>query len=108
MGRPVNARSDVFGLGLLLYELVTGRKPYCYDDDPSPIQLTREEYANLVYDRIQNERPLLPSQLMPFPTRLVAEGVDATILCALDAEPQQRYGSAGLLAAALGAGLTAG
>ncbi|MGO8946687.1 MAG: serine/threonine-protein kinase [Ktedonobacterales bacterium] len=108
MGHAVDARTDVFGLALVLYELVTGHKPYCHDDDPDPIQLTREQYANLLYGRIQHERPIRPSQLVQLPTRLMAKNVDATILRALDPQPHQRYGSAGLLAAALGAALTAG
>ena len=106
MGRAVDARTDVFGLALVLYELVTGRKPYWHDDDdPSLNQLTREQYANLLYDRIQHERPILPSQLVHLPTRPIAESVDATILRALDPQPNERYGSAGVLAAALAAAL---
>ena len=107
MGRAVDARTDVFGLAIVLYELLTGRKPYCHDDDPGPDQLTREQYANLLYDRIQNERPLLPSQLVHLPTRPIAEGVDATILRALDPQPNKRYGSAGVLAVALATALAA-
>jgi serine/threonine protein kinase len=107
MGRSVDARTDVFALGLVLYELLTGRGPYGHDDDADLSELTREQYATLVLDRIQHERPRRPSQLVPFPTRLLAKNVDATVLRALDPEPQQRYGSAGLLAAALGAALGA-
>ena len=105
LGRSADARTDVFGLGLVLYEVLTGQRPYCHDDDRGLGELTREEYAALVVDRIHNERPILPSQLVPFPTRRMARNVDATVLRALDPEPQQRYGSAGLLAAALGAAL---
>ena len=108
MGRPVDARTDVFGLGLLLYELVTGQRPYRHEDDSDLSELTREQYANLLCDRIHNERPVRPSHLVHFPTRLRAESVDATILRALQPQPKHRYGSAGVLATALGAALTAG
>jgi len=103
MGHPVDACTDVFALGLVLYEVLTGQRPYGQDDDPDLSGLTREQYATLVCDRIHHERPRRPSQLVPFPTRLMAKNVDAIILRALDPEPNQRYGGAGLLAAAFGA-----
>ena len=105
MGHPVDARTDVFGLGLVLYEVLTGQRPYGQEDDRGLSGLTREQYADLVCDRIHHERPQRPSQLVQFPTRLMAKNVDAIIFRALDPEPNQRYGSAGLLAAALGAAL---
>jgi hypothetical protein len=50
----------------------------------------------------------LPFEVLVLEVRLIAECVDAIMLRALDPEPQHRYGSAGLLAVALGAALTAG
>jgi serine/threonine-protein kinase len=35
-GEPVDARSDVFGVGLLLFELVTGRPPF---EGPGPVPI---------------------------------------------------------------------
>jgi serine/threonine protein kinase len=105
MGCPVDARTDVFGLGLVLYEVLTGQRPYGHHDGLGLSELTREQYAHLVLDRIHHERPRRPSQLVHFPTRLMGKNVDATVLRALDPEPQQRYSSAGLLAAALDAAL---
>ena len=64
MGPSVDARTDVFGLGLVLYEVLTGQRPYGQDDDPDLSGLTREQYAHLVFDRIQHERPVRPSQLV--------------------------------------------
>ena len=105
MGRPVDARTDVFGLGLVLYEVLTRQRPYGQDDDLALSRLTREQYTHLVVERIHHERPRPPSQLVHLPTRLMAKSVDAIIFRALDPDPQQRYGSAGLLAAAFGAAL---
>src|SRR6516164_4628812 len=31
LGRDVDDRSDVFGLGVILYEMTTGRRPYASD-----------------------------------------------------------------------------
>jgi serine/threonine protein kinase len=103
LGLPVDARTDVFGLGLLVYELLTGCRPYGRADDLEPTQMTREQYANLLFERMHNERPLRPSQLVQMPTQSMARCVDAIILRALEPDPEQRYGSAGLLAATLGA-----
>ena len=53
-GEPVDARSDVFSFGVLLYELLAGRRPFASDsvavllasilrDDPPPLETVRPE-----------------------------------------------------------------
>ena len=79
----LDTRTDVYSLGVILFELLTGRTPH---------DVTGPQLA--VLQRIATEEPLRPRQADPT--------IDAeleTVLCkALAVEPEQRYASAGDLA----------
>jgi tetratricopeptide (TPR) repeat protein len=80
----IDTRSDVYALGVMLYELVTGAPPY----DLEGLPLAR---AALV---LTQHAPRRPSSLVP---RLSAD-VDAIVLEALAKERERRYPSAAALA----------
>src|SRR5688572_26523560 len=53
-GRPVDSRSDIFSIGVLLYEMLTGRRPFVRDtwqeliiainrDDLTPVSVVRPD-----------------------------------------------------------------
>jgi eukaryotic-like serine/threonine-protein kinase len=71
-------RSDIYSAGAILYEIVTGKKPFDYEDRFS-----------LMVAQVE-EQPRPPSQIDP---DLPAE-LDDIILKALAKEPSQRYSSA--------------
>lgn len=78
-GESVDARSDVYSCGCLLYELVTGRPPFVGD---SPVAVA--------YQHVR-EVPPLPSTINPgLPRQL-----DSVIMKALAKNPQNRYQTAG-------------
>jgi eukaryotic-like serine/threonine-protein kinase len=77
-GEGVDARSDVYSLGCLLYELVTGAPPFTGD---SPVAVA--------YQHVR-EDPKLPSSINP---RVPAE-LDAILLKAMSKNPANRYQSA--------------
>ncbi|WP_438008413.1 serine/threonine-protein kinase [Sorangium sp. So ce321] len=83
--KSVDARSDIWAMGVVLYELVTGRGPF---DAESVLKL-----AALV---LQAE-PALPSELRPDLPR----AVEAVILRCMRKRPEERFQSIGELAATL-------
>jgi serine/threonine-protein kinase len=77
-GREVTVRSDVYGLGLLLYELFTGRRAFT---GRSLAELSRKH---------RDERPIEPSALVPG----LDPAVEQAILACLEKEPRRRPSSA--------------
>jgi len=80
LGKPLDERSDVYSLGVILYELLTRQAPY----DVSGKSLV--EAARI----IEEEEPTRPSQ-----KRIELHGdVETILLKALQKEPHRRYASA--------------
>src|SRR5437762_6695133 len=74
-GRPIDGRSDLFGLGVMLYEMVTGEKPF-----------TGESITTIIY-KIVNEQPIAPKDL----DGTGHPGLSAVILKSLAKAPERRY-----------------
>lgn len=83
--RAIDARSDVYALGVTLYELLSGERPYAA---PNEAELVAE---------IRAGRPRLPVEVDPS----VPEPLQAIALKAMEPEPENRYPSARAMATEL-------
>ena len=79
--RRLTAAADVYALGAILYELLTGRPPF------------DGEEAEILY-QLRHDEPLPPRQLAPELDRFL----EAVVLNALEKDPSRRYRSAAAFA----------
>ena len=83
--RALDARSDIYSLGVLLYELMTGRPPF-----------TDGDFAGVLCQHLDDEAPA-PSSRLRSPGAL-AKAMDAIVQRCLRKEPARRYQTAAELA----------
>ena len=76
-GEPVDHRSDIYSLGCVLYELLTGRQPFEADN---PVAVA--------YQHV-HDAPTPPSALEPS----VPQALEAVVLRAMEKDPAARYQS---------------
>jgi len=76
-GENLDVRSDIYGAGVVLFEMAAGQRPF-----------SRENAPQLMY-AILNEGPPSPRAI----NRRISPGLEAIILKALDKDPNRRYQS---------------
>ncbi len=89
-GHPVDARSDLYSIGVVLYELLTGAPPF---DADSPVTIALKQVS---------EDPLPPATRNP----AVPPGLDAVVMRALRKDPDERFQDADAFIAALERAMT--
>ncbi|MBK8245886.1 MAG: serine/threonine protein kinase [Gemmatimonadetes bacterium] len=100
-GEAVTTATDVYALGVLLYQLLAGSRPYqltpttalphaVCEDDPLPASIAAADASRLRAVGLATS---------PVPPAAIAGDLDAIIAKAVRKEPERRYGSASELAA---------
>lgn len=76
--KTIDARSDIYSLGVMLYEMVTGKMPFVAE---TPVAVILKHI---------NTQPVPPTKLNP----KIPLGLEQIILCAMEKNPDRRYQSA--------------
>ena len=87
LGKPVDGRSDLFSLGVILYELTTGKRPFA----------TERKSLATIFNEIIHNQPLEPASENP----AIEPGLSAIIMKCLSKAPEDRFESCQTLAEAL-------
>jgi len=77
LGKPVDNRTDIYSLGIIMYEMLSGNPPYSGDD-----------YMSLMYQHVQGTAPLLYTK---YPE--VSKTMSAIVAKTMAVEPDKRYQS---------------
>ena len=98
LGEPVSTATDVYSLGCLLYELLTGERPSGLDDAASPNEIHK------AFERTQPEAPSKAATRggadasVLVPPRTLRGDLDTILLKTLQREPERRYATIEALA----------
>ena len=109
LGLPIGTRSDVYSLGVVLYELLCGKRPFeMRGKSAAEVErLVSEVTPTRPSAAITEERVAHLSERTGARARMrLAGDLDAIVLKALRTEPERRYGSAEELSADILAHLT--
>jgi HEAT repeat protein len=77
LGKPVDNRTDIYSLGIIMYEMLSGSPPYSGDD-----------YMSLMYQHVQGTAPLLYTSHPE-----ISKTLSAIVAKTMAVEPDKRYQS---------------
>jgi len=75
LGKPVDNRTDIYSLGIIMYEMLSGKPPY-----------QGEDYMSLMYQHVQGGAPLLYTV-----NPKISKTLSAVVAKAMATEPDKRY-----------------